>query len=179
MKYLDRALLLIQATGGTLVSLLFLLLAFGWLAPLGYLRTSLQDIYGRALIAVLSSLFLVVSLRLLLYNTGRMPAKQAVVHETTLGQIKVSLHAVENLVKKVARQIKGVRDVKAYVFTNKTNDIEVQLRAVVSPEISIPAVAAEIQQTVKEYILDVVGVSVASVKVYIENISAEAKTRVE
>ncbi len=179
MKYLDRALLLLLASTSAVVSLLVLLMAFGWLVPLEFLRTSLQDVYGRGLLAVLGSAFVLISVRLLLYSTGRMSGRQAIVHETPLGQIRVTLHAVENLIKKVVRQIKGVRDVKAYVTATKQNTIEVQLRAVVSPEINIPEVSTEIQQTVKEYILDVVGISVASVRVFIENISAEAKTRVD
>lgn len=179
MRYIDRGLLIIHALAAAFFSLLGLAMSFGWLAPLDLLRTSLNDQYARLLFGVLGGIFLLISLRLLCTSTERISGKQAVVHETPLGQVKVSLHAIENLVKKVTRQIRGVRDVKAYVTIGSASEVNVQIRTTVSPEINIPTLTTEIQQTVKEYIFDVVGITVSSVKVFVDNISADVRTRIE
>jgi len=179
MRYIDRGLIIIHALAAALFSLLFLVMSFGWLLPLDFFRTSLTDQYGRLLFGFLGAAFFLISLRLLYSSTERISGKQAVVHETPLGQVKVSVHAIENLTKKVARQIRGVRDVKAYVAVGNGSEINVQIRTTVSPEINIPALTTEIQQTIKEYIFDVVGITVASVKVFVDNISADVRSRIE
>lgn len=179
MRYIDRGLLIIHTLAAALFSLLGLAMSFGWLAPLDIVRTSLNDQYGRLLFGILGGVFFLISLRLLCTSTERISGKQAIVHETPLGQVKVSLHAIENLIKKVARQIRGVRDVKAYVTVGNGSEIMVQIRTTVTPEINIPSLTAEIQQTVKEYIFDVVGITISAVKIFVDNISADVRTRIE
>ncbi len=109
----------------------------------------------------------------------RFSDTQAIVKETPQGKVKVSLIAIENLVKKTVRQVKGVRDVKAIVRLLDAKKLQVQIRVITSPEISVPDLSNEIQQTVKEYIFDVIGIEVNQVTVVVDNIAVDSKTRLE
>ena len=93
-----------------------------------------------------------------------------------MGEVHISLGAVESLVTKTARSIKGVRDMKA-VITHADDGLHAHLTGTVSPEVSIPEVSEEIQSTVRQYVKRVVGVEMAEVRIDIENIAIDGRTR--
>lgn len=182
MGIFDRIILTIYTFILTLFSLGVVAIALK-LVSLELLWTSVQiNIYGKWEVALVAFVFFLVSVRLLI--TGIMPGKgrQTIVQDTGLGQVHIALAAIENLVQKVARQIKGVRSVKTYVV-NTGQGICVHLKAVVSPESCIPEISDEIQNRVKDYISHVVGTQVADIKIFVEDISNEVggkpRSRVE
>lgn len=179
MGITDRIMLTIYTASLGLLSFIFLLMSFGWHVPLDVVGTSLRDPQGRWLVGIIAGFFLVISARFVYFALRKKYSGLAVVHETSLGEVRISLDAVENLVKKIARQVQGVRDVKGHVRLAPSG-LRVVLRAVVSPDISIPSVSNEVQSSVKAYVRNVVGVDVAEVSVHVENITAEVRrSRVE
>ena len=54
---------------------------------------------------------------------------------------------------------------------------KVKIKAMISPESSVPAVGAEIQKRVHEYIKNTVGVELAEIKIIVNNISNEFKVK--
>jgi len=181
MGILGRIVLLLYTLSLAVISALVLgMSALGWLTPLDWVRTSLTaDPNGRWTVGIASLVFLVVSIVFIIYTfTPRYPIR-ALVHETDLGEVHVTLEAIENLVKKVTRQIRGIRSVKARVATTG-GGLEIWLRTVMSPDVSVPAVSEEIRTTLKGYVKNVVGAEVAEVHVYVTDISSESrKGRVE
>ena len=179
MGLLDRIMLAVYTVSLGVFALIFLLMSLGWQIPLDFVGTSLRDSQGRLVAGLVSALYLVVSVRLVYYAFRRKYSGQTVVHETALGEIRVSLDAVENLVRRVARQIQGVRDVASHVSLTPAG-IRVWAKIVVSPDVSIPAVSNDVQSSIKSYVRNVVGVEVAEISVYVENITAEMRrSRVE
>lgn len=174
MGVADRIILTLYTFFLAFISLFIVLMAMGWGFPLEFIRTSLLNPNGRWAVGVLGTAFFVVSIRLLYYGFRRRGPSQTVVHETALGEVRITLGAVENLVKRVARQVKGVRDIRTSVGRSPEG-ITVNLRAVVSPEVSIPEVSDQVQNAVKNYVRHVVGVEVAEIKIYIDNITSEAR----
>nr|WP_315989158.1 alkaline shock response membrane anchor protein AmaP [Desulforamulus aquiferis] len=114
---------------------------------------------------------------LLWVSVTRQQSGKAVVHDYMLGQVKISLQAIENLVKKVVYQVHGVKDVKPRVIQS-TGGIGLHIKAVVAPDISIPEVSREIQHRVQEYLAETTGITVTTIKIYVENISS-TRPRVE
>lgn len=180
MGIFDRVILVMFALTVAVISFLVLAMAVaGWVSPLDYLIDLLYSLNGRWLLGVVSSLWLIVSLRFLYFGFRRDRPWQTLIHETDIGEVRVSLGAVENLISKVTRGLKGVRDVRTAVFPT-TGGIGVRLRTVVSPEVNVPETARHIQQTVTDYTKNVVGVEVTEVKVLVNNITNEARrSRVE
>ena len=174
MGIFDRIILTIYSLSLTVLSTVFVGVAAGWTLPQDFIQKTLQTVNGRWTVGMTSAVFTVVSLRFIWYVfTPRFP-RRAIVHEAEFGDVYVSLDAVENLVKKVARQVRGVRDVKAKV-DNTQAGLVVSLRAVVAPDTSIPETSSELQNTLKRYVKDVVGVNIAQTRVVIVNIASEAR----
>lgn len=146
------------------------------LIPLEWVGTSLSYIYGQWEVALVGGVFLLVSVRLLYAGLRSRRGRNAIIHHNDMGDVHISLDAVENLVEKTARHIRGVRGVKV-AATYTANGLKVNVRAVVSPESSVPAVTAEMQQRVQEYIGKTVGIELAEMKIFVENISNEFKSK--
>lgn len=174
MKWYDQVLLTIYILALAFVSVLLMLAAPGWVQPHLWIEDLLQSFNGRLVVLLIGAAFFAVSVRLIIFAFTRRGGGQPVVHETSLGDVRISLDAVENLVRKVARGVKGVREIKA-VVANGQNGLVADLQAVVSPEVSIPEVAEEIQSSVKQYVRRVVGVEMHEVRIEVENISSDSR----
>lgn len=81
------------------------------------------------------------------------------------------------MVSKVVANFTGVREVRPKVIP-QPEGIAVQVKLVTVPSVSIPEISQEIQQQVKDKVLEVTGINVSSVRVLVENITT-AKPRVE
>lgn len=175
MSLSDRVLLTLFTLAMSLISFLFLWMAsFRWFVPILWLQDVLLTDNGRWAIGVLASLSLVVSLRFIYFGFHRDRPHQTLIHQTDMGEVRISLGAIENLVTKVARSLRGVRDVRARVYSSG-DGLGVRVRSVVSPEVNVPDTARLIQQTVTNYTRNVVGVELTEVKVMVHNITNESK----
>lgn len=176
MGILDRIVLELMTIGLAFVAAVAVLMALGWLAPLNQLQYALSATNGRWAVGLVGLVYLVGAVRFILYGFARRRyPSQTLTQDTELGEVRVSLGAVESLVKKVAHQVRGVRDIHAWVGKNADGGIDVELQVVVSPESNIPSLSDEIQTSVRDYVHNVVGVTVGQVKVLVENISNEAR----
>jgi uncharacterized alkaline shock family protein YloU len=97
-----------------------------------------------------------------------------------MGVVEISIGAVEELIAKTARHTRGVRNAKVHI-RQLGHEVKVDMRIVVGPEYNIPQVAAEIQQRTQEYLKNTVGVSMTEVRIMVNDISNEfkSKTRVD
>jgi uncharacterized alkaline shock family protein YloU len=179
MGIIDRIILSIYTFLLAFLSIAVILLSLR-LIPLELAGTSLAYIYDRWEASLVGAVFFLVSIRLLLAGIRSRKVKDTIVHHNDLGDVHISLAAVENLIEKVVRHIRGVRGIKVKV-TLANQGLTVLLKAVVSPESHVPTVASEIQNRVHEYIKNTVGIDLADVQVTVENISNDfkAKQRVE
>lgn len=181
MGLVDRIILTIYAFLIALFSLGIMFIAI--FVPMDILWTSLQSIiYAKWEVVLLGVVFFLASVRLLVTGVTSGRGRQTIIQETSLGQVQISLAAIEHLVQKVTRQIKGVRSVKTYIV-NTAQGICIHLKAVVSPDACIPTISDEIQNRVKNYIHHVVGTQVADIQIFVEDISNEVggkpRSRVE
>ncbi len=179
MRLAERAFLLVYTLLFTIVSFLMILISIGWRRPLDLVSDSLAAPFGRLSVGLLFAFLFLIGIRLLLLSLNRSSDQQALVQETGHGKVKVSLVAVENLVKKTVRQKKGIKDVKAIVRAPEGKGVQIQIRIVISPEVSVPDLTTELQQTIKDYVMEVVGIEVSEVTIVIDNIATENKSRVE
>jgi len=175
---IDRIVLSIYTFSLAIISGLMVLVAIApeWLQPHVWLQDALRTPNGRVIIGLVGGSFFAVSVRLIMFAFTRQGGGQPVVYESSLGEVHISLGAVESLVKKTARSVKGVREMKA-IITHAKDGLHAQLVGTVSPEVSIPEVSEEIQSTVRQYVKRVVGVEMAEVRIEIENIAADGRTR--
>ena len=175
MGIIDRIILSIYTFLLTFLSLGVVLLALD-IVPLEVVWTGLGRIAGQWEAGLVGAVFLFVSIKLLLAGLRSQSGKETIIHHTDMGDIQITVGAVENLVEKTARHIPGVRGAKVRV-TCCNEGVKVRIKAVISPESSVPAVGAEIQKKVHEYIKNTVGVELAEIKILVNDISNEFKVK--
>ena len=127
--------------------------------------------WGIGLVGGVWILLSVALLRSAFGDGGRLPR----VHHTALGDVRVSVSAVENMATRVAAAVDGVREARVRVNTAPSGSVRVQVRAWVTPEPRIPQLAEEVQQAVKAYLLSAVGLEVDEVLMTVTDIGAEAR----
>ena len=100
--------------------------------------------------------------------------ERALVHQTELGVVRVSLRAIEQAVQCSAAQVAGVDDVKA-VVTPAADGVDVQLALVVRFDAAIPTVSTQVQQAVESYLRGLMGVFVGPIAVEIKAVTGRAR----
>ena len=179
MSIIDRIILSIYTILLTVLSLLSILLSVKIL-PQQYWQQGLSLIYGRWEAALIGGIFFLVSIRLLLAGLRSRRGPNKIVHQTEMGVVEITIGAVEDLIAKTARHTRGVRDAKVNI-KQLGDEVKVDMRIVVGPEYNIPKVAAEIQTRTQEYLKNTVGLTMAEVRILVNDISNEfkSKTRVD
>lgn len=176
MTAFDRALLIVYTLFITAITLIFGSIMAGWTVPLLLFQDTLLP--GRPeILWPLVVLVVLAGARLFLAGMAGPRGREVVIAESALGQTRISLQAIENLVTKVVSRITGVREVKSKIIS-VPQGIGVKVRVAVTPDINVPMVSGDIQNQVKDQVLNVTGISVNSVKVLVDNISAH-RPRVE
>lgn len=175
---IDRVVLSIYTLSLAIISGLMILAAIApeWLKPEIWVSEALSSGRGQFIIGAIGTAFFAVSVRLIVFAVARRDGGQPVIYESANGEVRISLDAVESLVKKTARSVKGVREMKA-IITHGKDGLHAALTGTVSPDVSIPEVSEEIQSTVRQYVKRVVGVEMAEVRIDIENIAADGRSR--
>lgn len=129
--------------------------------------------------AVLTGLLgVAVALYLLAVGWQREGRMDVIRQAGALGEISVSLRAVEAVVEQSAEAVRGVKDVEARL-RQQEGALVVDLNVGVTAERSVPEVSGEVQQRVAERIREIVGVEVAHVGVQVRHIEAERRARIE
>lgn len=173
MGIFDRIVLTLFTLAIALLSGALLVVVLGWTVPLVWMEDALAQESGRWLLGSLAAVSLVISVRFLYYGMRRQ-RRRHLVHDGPLGQTRISLGAVESLIGKVARQVRGVRDIKPRVSLS-AGGVSVFLRATVGPEVNVPEWSDELQRTVKTHVRTVVGVDVHAIRIVVDNIANEPR----
>jgi len=171
----DRIILTLYTFSLILLSFVIVAVALGWLAPLEFVQSSLQVSGGRWIIGLIGLTLLVVSLRLLYFAFRRTRATQVLIRDTERGRVDVTLGAIENLVERVGYRLSGVREIRPGVSADDAGGVQVRLVVKVSPDVSVPQLAEELQNNIKRYVRNVVGLPVASIDVHVRDFTTEFK----
>jgi len=177
LGFLDRLLLTVYMLALIIFSALTVLVAAGITGPFRALQVALLNPDGRLVTGIISLLVLISSVRLL-YSAFR-PLGMRVVHDTEFGEVSIAREAVENLLQRVGKQVRGVREVRPRVWLGN-GGLEAEVRIWVSPDVSVPEVARQLQGELRRATREVVGVELTALSVRVENIGGEGRrVRVE
>lgn len=176
LSIINRLLLLVYTL--SIMAALFVigLAVAGWTAPVDLFQRYLTLESERLVIGIIIVVYLMLSIKFFLQALAgeRLPA-QAVVHETGLGQVRITSEAVENLVRRVVNQVRGITEVKPRVVCSPEG-INIFVRVTLSPETNIPETSDEIQNKVGSYMAEVAGINIKTIKILVDGISSEGKT---
>ncbi|NLM37841.1 MAG: alkaline shock response membrane anchor protein AmaP [Firmicutes bacterium] len=117
---------------------------------------------------------------ILLWMAGLHTKKElkTIIHETELGEIRISSSAVEALALRAVKKIRGVKEAEVRAITENER-LSFQAEIVSSPDLNVPQLIYEIREELREYIHETLGIPVNSVEVTVTKISSEPRARVE
>ena len=178
MGPLDRGLVFLYSSTLTVVILGLGLVQTGWQYPLSLFRYELETNANQEILWVLMAVYIIMGLRIIWASVKpQHRIRQALVHEGGMGQVRVSLDAIEALAEKTTSAVPGVKEVKAKVVSSPKG-VALHLKLISAPDVNIPEMSENIQHDVKESILNVVGLAVLEVLVAVESFKI-ARPRVE
>lgn len=179
---LDRFLLTIYTLVVIFGSLFILLISLG--AAIGFIPIAAIESYISAISfswdlmlisAIVALIFLIVSIKLLLSGFKKAKPNSALLKNTDLGMIWVSVSTLDTMVQKAVRGFSEVKDVKSIVKPDP-DGIRVQIKIMVMPDVELPGLTVSIQQKVKEYVESLSGIAVKEARIYIDNLATVQKT---
>lgn len=116
---------------------------------------------------------LVVLVLIILVLSLRSPVKRepgGVTLENELGEVSISLAAMENMVLREVKKNKGIKDVDRRVVYKPEKGLVVYLRIKIFPDLVIPDLSTELQEKIKSHLEQITGFAVSQVKILVENV---------
>jgi uncharacterized alkaline shock family protein YloU len=134
----------------------------------------------RVAVFIIALVFFALSIMFLLSGVRSSKDKKAVSKHTNIGEIRISLNSIENIASNASKRSNGIKESKTLV--KKAEDgVDIEVRVVVMPDISIPVISEEVQGRVKKSVEDASGIAVRNVRVIVDSIYSGVtyKPRVE
>ena len=186
MNIFFRVLLAVYAFCLAVLSVFVMYIAFvpkAFIDITGLVAKALSSDVGttlKVIIFIIGLIFFAMSIMFLLSGVRSSKDKKAVSKQTNIGEIRISLNSIENVAINASKRSNGVKESKTLV--RKADDgVEIEVRIVVMPDLSIPVISEEVQNRVKKSVEEASGIEVKNVKVIVESIYSGVtfKARVE
>lgn len=176
MSLFDRILLTLYTLVIAILSL-FVMAAYAGLPP-SWDSARLALLLARwEVIPVALAIFL-FSLRVLLSGLKKERPGTTITHHSELGDVRISLTAIQNLAVRAAQAVRGVREAKVNVQL-VDNLLVVNARVSTSLDNTAPAISATLQEAIKNSVEASAGVLVKEVRVLVEDMSPSNRVRVQ
>lgn len=170
MKFMERIFIALMAFILIFISLSLFIIALP-LISLEILKTGLENYYGNLWLLVPSALLIPVALLILFKGLQNSQNQKFVSLKVAMGNINISISAVENMVHHAMEQWEDIKANRIKVKSNQEG-MTVIINITGPPERVIPELVEELQQSIKEHLEVVTGLSVVGVKVVLDSISA-------
>lgn len=167
MKFIRRALLIVAGLLVTGTGIFLLLTPAHPIGEIGYHLMHRYDsnvlLFGGGALALLG----LIPLLLGIFPPGKPP--ETLLQQGDLGEVRITLNALENMVLRVVQRTKEVRGSNRRVLATPQG-LVVSLQIRVAADQNLPALTEELQKEIKEYLEGVTGMLVGEVRVKVEDI---------
>lgn len=157
------------------ITFLFTLYSFRILPEI-FLEELVLSLYGCYEVGIISLILLLFGLYLLQPLVVRQEKGEALIEDNDLGDLKVSLGAIEGLIIREVRETEGIEQVRARLKWLE-DGLQVSLRIQVSPGLELPSLTSKLQSSLRNQVQQQTGVKINGVQILVEEISSgDAKT---
>ncbi len=127
----------------------------------------------RMVIGIINAALIIVSFMSARIIYGSYAKERTIAFDNPTGRVTISLHAIEDLVRRVMLRMNEIKEVKTNIIATKKG-LEVESRLVLKAEVNIPEMTAHLQEMVKTKIQDTIGIEESVVvKIHVIKITAE------
>lgn len=127
-------------------------------------------------------LFIMLSLRFLLYGFKRSSSNLTINTRNDLGEMQTSITTFETIAERTVRQVAGVRDSKVRLKVSEVDGHQFYIKVIIDGDVPIPQITEQIQRDVKYKVEEITGVTIQQVSVLISDVispQAQKARRVE
>lgn len=141
-------------------------------------NTVLPNRNASILLFLVEIIFFALSMMFLLSGVKSDTEKRAITKHTNVGEIRISLSAIETIALNATKKISGIKEAKAIVKKHGEN-VTISIRYIAMLDINLPALGEDIQVKVKKTVEDMTGTKVNEITANVDNVYAGYKGRVE
>jgi uncharacterized alkaline shock family protein YloU len=123
----------------------------------GPLTYAVEGITGRSVSVIVGVVCLAGVLSLIMGNVRTARRERTVVLQNPLGEVMVSLPAIEDFSRVLKGRIEGLRDIKGRVVYSRRG-LKVSARITVLADYSIAEVSQKVQDSIRHYIQNTLGI---------------------
>ena len=175
MNLLEKIIFFFYNLAIAVLSILFIVISLR-LLPLDTIGFYFHTMYYSGLQGQLNNLligliFFFVSLRFIFitFQKNSKARSSAITYSTEIGDVKISVEAIETMATRTGRQIPGVRDLVAKVVPTEFG-AKIALKVSLDPETSIPETTDMLQEEVKKYVERLSGIKIEKVIVVVKDV---------
>lgn len=118
---------------------------------------------------LVSLLFVGVVISILFTFSKKDNSKPAIMISNAGGTVSISSQTIESLAKLVANSAKDVYDIRTDII-NTDNKPSVEVRVKVPPIVSIPAISASLQESIRSKIMETTGTDIENIRIVVDGI---------
>jgi|GEM_PF-263432 len=149
--------------------------ALGWDEPLAYINLALSTPQNRISVGLVAVVVLVIAIVMLVTGLKFESRPKAIVVQIALaGDVSITISAIKAIIMKAVRKVEGIREIEPSI-SNSPEGIMVYLHVAINPEYSVPEMTKSIQTIVKQYLEDIGGLSVAEVRILVDEFSESTR----
>ncbi|NPV90390.1 MAG: alkaline shock response membrane anchor protein AmaP [Firmicutes bacterium] len=155
-------------------------MAIGWTPAIDTLNTALSEQSGKIVVGLAGCAVILISMVLLFSGLKGKEERQenGVIQELKLGRVVTTTTAIDSVVRRAVRQVRGVREVRPLINITP-NGLSLVLNIILSPDVKVPEVSPQIQENVRQQLFDIIGIDVLEIRIRVENIGYDPNSRVE
>ena len=185
MKFIEKVTLIIYSNIILILSVIACLLVFRWL-DIDIVQGMVKDLflYGTSakIILGVSIVFILLSIRCIFFDpTSKQEQKdkKGVLLANENGKLMISKETIENLVEVVTKEYKMAKDVSSKVELDKENNLRIFLNIVVSSDVVIKDLSADLQTKIKEKVKETTDLDVKEVNITVKKAVPEKVSKTE
>ncbi|MBE3598148.1 MAG: alkaline shock response membrane anchor protein AmaP [Limnochordaceae bacterium] len=175
LPVIDRALVLVAGLVVVAVGFVGMTVGlFGWDAGSTLSWWVAQDPNrGRVLVSAVGAALAIIgaaALRPAVRSAGR---DRTIVRSTSLGEVHISVRAIQTLARRAASQVQGIREAEVQVTPSSVGDVNVRVILTVAPDEPIPELCDQVQSRIDQYLRQTAGVSCGQIRLVVRGISRD------
>lgn len=179
MKILEKITLIIYSNIMLILSIILCLLVFGWL-DMGLVGNIARDLIvgdtSSKVILGASVVFILLSIKCIFFDSTskeQIKERQGVLLENESGKLMISKETIENLVNSVALNFQSAEQVTTRVELDKENNVKVFVNLIVSSNVIIKELSANLQNKIKEKIKTATDLEVKEVNITVKKVAPD------
>ncbi len=127
----------------------------------------------RALVGGAGLVFLALGCLLIVLTLRRFSREPSMAFQNPEGEVRVTFGAIEDFIKRLGGKLMEVREMHPQVLATREG-LEIYNRIILEPNTNIPEATSRIQEMIKKYVEDVLGIKdILAIKVLVVKIAPE------